>query len=92
MNNLVHIKSRGCHKYVTNEDFLSIWKRLGFEIVEDTADVVSSSIIPEAIESIKIDYSKMSFVELKKLAKESNIDTYKIKKEDIIKALQEAGG
>ena len=93
---LIHCKKHGCHKMIPENVYLSKWKALGFEIVGDTADVVSSSNIPEAIkpnkdESQKIDYNNITFAELKKLAKEKNIDTYKIKKEDLIKALQGVG-
>lgn len=90
---LIHCKLHGCHKIIPENVYLSKWKALGYKIVGDTVNSVSSINLPkEKTLTDKIDYSELSFLELKKTAKEKGIKLERsMKQEDILKALTELG-
>jgi hypothetical protein len=79
--NLIHCSKEGCHKIIPEDVYIKSWKSLGFKIIEDTNDV--SSIVLSSD-----DYDKLSFQDLKKIAKEKGINTYKMKQEEIIEAIR----
>lgn len=87
---IIHIKKHGCHKYVAENDFFSKWKSLGFKIVEDTVNSVSSINLP--IDASQVDFENMEWLKLKKYATEKGIKTHKKSKPEIIKSLKELEG
>ena len=80
---LIKCKKNGCIKTVPENIYLSNWKNFGFEIIDDKKqeDVEQSAS--------SFNFEEMDFHELKKLASEKGINTYKMKKEEIINKLKE---
>lgn len=86
---IIHIKKHGCYKYVTENDFFDKWKSLGFQIVEDAVNSVSSNDLP-IDDSLIIE--NMDWLTLKQYAKDKGINIYKKSKPEIIKSLRELEG
>lgn len=78
-------KKTGVKWEITSKDLLDrLSKSKDFEVIPEPKEKV--------VVEVKEDYNSLSFQKLRKVAKEKDINTYKMNKEDIIKALEDLEG
>lgn len=81
-------KKTGVKWEITSKDLLDrLSKSKDFEVIPEPKEKVVVEVKEE-----NMDYNSLSFQKLRKVAKEKDINTYKMNKEDIIKALEDLEG